>query len=66
MVHIKLDSFDKSIFKEFAKFRQRELLVDFSFVTCDGDGKKLKAHKIIIFACSPFLRDLLQVIIILC
>ena len=59
------DSFNLcwDFFESYTLASIKELLTDEAFtdvtLACD-DGKQLKAHKVIVSACSPFLRKILQ------
>ena len=55
---LKWDGFHNNLTSIFETLRQGEELVD---ITLCCDGKKLKAHKMMLSAASPFFRDLLQV-----
>ncbi|XP_043208010.1 broad-complex core protein isoforms 1/2/3/4/5-like isoform X1 [Amphibalanus amphitrite] len=54
---LKWDGFHSNLTSVFETLRQGEELVD---ITLCCEGKKLKAHKMMLSAASPFFRDLLQ------
>ena len=58
---LKWDGFHSNLTSVFENLRQGEELVD---ITLCCDGRKLKAHKMMLSAASPFFRDLLQVSVI--
>lgn len=43
---------------EFKKIQESSDLVDITF-SCDG--KQFGAHKLVLFACSPYFREILKV-----
>ena len=55
---LKWDGFHSNLTSICETMRQDEELVD---ITLCCDGQKLKAHKMMLSAASPFFRDLLQV-----
>ena len=55
---LKWNNFQSSVTSVFDNLRQDEELVD---ITLCCDGKKIKAHRMMLSACSPYFRDLLKV-----
>lgn len=56
---LKWSNFQKNVSNEFKKIQMDEDLVDITFVC--GEGESFGAHKLVLFACSPFLKRLLKV-----
>ncbi|XP_037094885.1 longitudinals lacking protein-like [Pollicipes pollicipes] len=54
---LKWDSFRTSVTSVFDHLRQDEELVD---ITLCCDGHKVKAHRMMLSACSPYFRELLK------
>ncbi|XP_043204438.1 protein bric-a-brac 2-like isoform X2 [Amphibalanus amphitrite] len=54
---LKWDAFQNSITSSFDLLRQDEELVD---ITLCCDGQSLKAHRLMLSACSPYFRELLK------
>lgn len=57
---LKWSNFQKNVSNEFKKIQMDEDLVDITFV-CGEGGESFGAHKLVLFACSPFLKRLLKV-----
>lgn len=55
---LKWSNFQNSISSEFKKIQDDEDLVDITFA-CEGG--MFGAHKLVMFACSPYLKALLKV-----
>lgn len=55
---LKWSNFQKNVSNEFKKIQMDEDLVDITFVCGEG---AIGAHKLVLFACSPFLKRLLKV-----
>lgn len=58
LFYLKWNNFQKNVSTQFEKLREEDDLVDITFAC---EGKKLTAHKLVLFACSPFFKDLLKV-----
>ncbi|XP_037076928.1 broad-complex core protein isoforms 1/2/3/4/5-like, partial [Pollicipes pollicipes] len=54
---LKWNNFKNSVTSVFDNLRQDEELVD---ITLCCEGKKIKAHRMMLSACSPYFRDLLK------
>lgn len=50
--------FRLNVSSEFKKIQESSDLVDITF-SCDG--KQFGAHKLVLFACSPYFREILKV-----
>lgn len=59
LFYLKWNNFQTNINNQFEKLRENDDLVDITFAC---EGKKIGAHKLILFACSPYFKDLLKVI----
>ncbi|XP_058839026.1 transcription factor GAGA-like isoform X2 [Topomyia yanbarensis] len=57
LFYLKWNNFQKNVSTQFEKLREEDDLVDITFAC---EGKKLTAHKLVLFACSPFFKDLLK------
>ena len=55
---LKWNNFQNSVTSVFDNLRQDEELVD---ITLCCEGKKIKAHRMMLSACSPYFRDLFKV-----
>lgn len=55
---LKWSNFQRSVSSEFKKIQEDEELVDITFA-CDGG--MFGAHKLVLFACSPYLKNILKV-----
>lgn len=55
---LRWNNYRTNITAEFEVLREGEHFVD---VTLACDGRQLKAHKVVLSACSPYFKDLLQV-----
>ena len=55
---LKWNDYRSSVAAAFEGLRQDEELVD---ITLCCEGKKIKAHRMMLSACSPFFRELLKV-----
>ena len=55
---LKWNDFRNSVTAVFEDLRQDEELVD---ITLCCEGKKVKAHRMMLSACSPYFRELLKV-----
>lgn len=55
---LKWNNFQKNVSSQFEKLREDEDLVDVTFAC---DGKMIGVHKLILFACSPYFKELLKV-----
>ena len=55
---LKWNNFQSSVTSVFDNLRQDEELVD---ITLCCEGQKIKAHRMMLSACSPYFRDLLKV-----
>lgn len=55
---LKWNNFQKNVSSQFEKLRDDEDLVDVTFAC---DGKMIGVHKLILFACSPYFKELLKV-----
>ena len=55
---LKWNDYRHSVTEAFEGLRQDEELVD---MTLCCEGKKIKAHRMMLSACSPFFRELLKV-----
>jgi BTB/POZ domain. len=62
---LKWNSFQSNIVTSFENLWEEEGLVD---VTLASDGQCIRAHKVILSACSPFFRRVFQVLfeVLLC
>lgn len=58
LFYLKWNNFQKNISTQYNKLRDNLDLIDITFAC---GGKKLGAHKLVLFACSPYFRDLLKV-----
>lgn len=59
---LRWNNYQSSITSAFENLRDDEDFVD---VTLACEGKSLKAHRVVLSACSPYFRELLKVNIIL-
>ncbi|MPC73057.1 Broad-complex core protein isoforms 1/2/3/4/5 [Portunus trituberculatus] len=55
---LRWNNYRTNITAEFETLREGEHFVD---VTLACDGQQLKAHKVVLSACSPYFKELLQV-----
>ena len=55
---LKWNNFQNSVTSVFDNLRQDEELVD---ITLCCEGKKIKAHRMMLSACSPYFRELFKV-----
>ena len=55
---LKWDAFQSSVITAFDLLRRDEELVD---ITLCCEGQRLKAHRMMLSACSPYFRELLKV-----
>ena len=60
---LKWDAFQSSVTSAFDLLRRDEELVD---ITLCCEGQRLKAHRMMLSACSPYFRELLKVYIFNC
>lgn len=58
LFYLKWHNFQKNVSKQFEKLREDDDLVDITFAC---DGKEIRAHKLVLFACSPYFKQLLKV-----
>jgi len=58
---LRWNNYQSSITSAFENLRDDEDFVD---VTLACDGKSLKAHRVVLSACSPYFRELLKVRIV--
>ena len=58
---LRWSNYQSSITSAFENLRDDEDFVD---VTLACDGKSLKAHRVVLSACSPYFRELLKVRIV--
>ena len=58
LFYLKWHNFQKNVSKQFERLREDDDLVDITFAC---DGKQLRAHKLVLFACSPYFKQLLKV-----
>lgn len=54
---LKWNNYQSSVTRAFKSLRDEDDFVD---VTLSADGKNLRAHKIVLSACSPYFRDVLK------
>lgn len=59
---LRWNNYQSSITSAFENLRDDEDFVD---VTLACDGRSLKAHRVVLSACSPYFRELLKVIFFL-
>lgn len=59
---LRWNNYQNSITTAFENLRDDE---DFIDVTLACDGKSLKAHRVVLSACSPYFRELLKVSVVL-
>lgn len=59
---LRWNNYQSSITSAFENLRDDEDFVD---VTLACDGRSLKAHRVVLSACSPYFRELLKVSLIL-
>ena len=55
---LRWNNFQANIVSSFETLLDREEFVD---VTLTAEGKSLKAHRVLLSACSPYFRDLFRV-----
>lgn len=60
---LRWNNFQANIVSSFETLLDREEFVD---VTLTAEGKSLKAHRVLLSACSPYFRDLFRVCILEC
>ena len=60
LFYLKWSNFQKNVSSEFKKIQEAADLVDITF-SCDG-GIQFGAHKLVLFACSPYFKEVLKVI----
>ena len=58
---LRWNNFQANIVSSFETLLDREEFVD---VTLTAEGKSLKAHRVLLSACSPYFRDLFRVSIL--
>lgn len=58
LFYLKWQNFQKNVSKQFERLRRDDDLVDITFAC---DGKEIRAHKLVLFACSPYFKQLLKV-----
>lgn len=56
---IKWNHFQHNIGINLTRLKESEVLTDMTLIC---EGKKILAHKLVLFACSPYFEDLLKVI----
>ena len=59
---LRWNNYHSNIISEFELLREEEQFVD---VTLACEGQQLKAHRIVLSACSPYFKTLLQVTVYL-
>ena len=60
-LHLKWDHFQSGVTSMFDNLRKDEELVD---ITLCCEGKKIKAHRMMLSACSPYFRELFKVSVV--
>lgn len=58
LFYLKWHNFQKNVSKQFERLREDDDLVDITFAC---QGQQLRAHKLVLFACSPYFKQLLKV-----
>lgn len=58
LFYLKWHNFQKNVSKQFERLREDDDLVDITFAC---DGQQIRAHKLVLFACSPYFKQLLKV-----
>ena len=58
LFYLKWNNFQKNVSTQFEKLREDDDLVDITFAC---EGRMLTAHKLVLFACSPYFKELLKV-----
>lgn len=59
LFYLKWNNFQMNINNQFERLRSNDELVDITFAC---EGRRIGAHRLILFACSPYFKDLLKVI----
>ncbi|XP_055710082.1 protein bric-a-brac 2-like isoform X2 [Phlebotomus papatasi] len=54
---MKWHNFQKNVSIQFERLREEEDLVDITFAC---EGRQIRAHKLVLFACSPYFKQLLK------
>uniref|UniRef100_A0A182J8L3 BTB domain-containing protein n=1 Tax=Anopheles atroparvus TaxID=41427 RepID=A0A182J8L3_ANOAO len=57
LFYLKWNNFQKNVSTQFEKLREDDDLVDITFAC---EGRMLTAHKLVLFACSPYFKELLK------
>lgn len=58
LFYLKWHNFQKNVSKQFERLREDDDLVDITFAC---EGKQIRAHKLVLFACSPYFKHILKV-----
>lgn len=57
LFYLKWNNFSKIVSTQYEMLRDAKSLTDITFVC---DGKRIEAHKLVLYACSPFFKNLIE------
>ncbi|XP_063706041.1 protein tramtrack, alpha isoform-like [Culicoides brevitarsis] len=56
---LKWNNFSKIVSTQYELLRDAKSLTDVTFI-CDGSPKRIEAHKLVLYACSPYFKGLIE------
>lgn len=59
LFYLKWNNFSKIVSTQYELLRDARSLTDVTFI-CDGSGKRIEAHKLVLYACSPYFKGLIE------
>lgn len=59
LFYLKWNNFSKIVSTQYELLRDAKSLTDVTFI-CDGSGKRIEAHKLVLYACSPYFKGLIE------
>lgn len=57
LFYLKCNNFSKLVSSQYEMLRNAQTLTDITFIC---DGRRLEAHKLVLYACSPYFRTLIE------
>lgn len=57
LFYLKCNNFNKILSSQYEVLRDEKTLTDITFVC---DGRRVEAHKLVLYACSPFFKQLIE------